>query len=330
MEKIKQLFYITHIDNVASILKHGVMSHKTIEESKIPFTKIYDASIVSSRQHRKTPDGKSLWEYANIYLQARNPMLYRVLCEKNASDIVVFGIDRTIMTTPCSFFSAGNAASMLSEIVPIRESGKAFKVVKNDIESQWWKDEDGSKRKIMAECLIPNLIPPDHIRTIYVSNNTNADKVKAITTGLKIDVIPEPKLFFENSIKVQITPNLSVVKGDMFFSRLHTLTVSVNVVGIMGKGLASRAKYQFPDVYVHYQDLCRNKTLKMGKPVIYKRESSFDYQLADDPQSLKNGNGETWFLLFATKKHWSEDSDFNAIEEGMKKIKDNFKNEGIK
>jgi len=119
------------------------------------------------------------------------------------------------------------------------------------------------------------------------------------------------------------------MKGDIFFSRMQTLTVSVNTVGIMGKGLASRAKYQFPDVYVYYQDLCRKKMIRMGKPFLYKRESSFDYQLADDPQTLKNGNGETWFLLFATKNHWREYSDFNGIEQGMQWLLDNYKKDGI-
>ncbi|MBI4648007.1 MAG: DUF4433 domain-containing protein [Bacteroidia bacterium] len=330
MEKIKQLFYITHIDNIASILKYGILSHSQIEESKIPFTKIYDSQIVLSRQNRHTPDTKSLWEYANLYLQARNPMLYRVLCEKDASEIAVIGIDRSVMTIPCSFFSAGNAASNLSAIIPIRDSGNAFKEVKNSIDRQWWKEEDGSKRKIMAECLIPNQIPPDYLRTIYVSDDSNAEKLKQLTIGNKILIIPEPQLFFKSSIKIQVTPFLSVVKGDMFFSRLHTLTVSVNIVGIMGKGLASRAKYQFPDVYVYYQDVCRNKQLKMGKPDLYKRESSLDYQLVDDPQSLKNGNAETWFLLFPTKKHWREESDFAAIGEGMKWLSENYKKEGIK
>lgn len=330
MEKIKQLFYITHIDNVASILKHGIMSHRQIDETKIPFTRIYDAQIVSSRQNRQTPDSKSLWDYANVYLQARNPMLYRVLCEKDSSEIAVIGIDRSIMATPGSFFSAGNAASYSSDIVPIKDSANAYKEVKNSLDNQWWNDVDGSKRKIMAECLILNQIPPDFLRTIYVSNDTNADKVKRLALGYKVHVIPEPQLFFESSIKILVTPNLTVVKGDMFFSRFQTLTVSVNIVGIMGKGLASRAKYQFPDVYVYYQDVCRNKKLKMGKPVLYKRESSLDYQLVDDPLSLKNGNGETWFLLFATKKHWREDSDFNGIEEGMKWLSENYKKEGIK
>lgn len=330
MEKIKQLFYITHIDNVASILKHGIMSHRQIEETKIPFTRIYDAQIVSSRQNRQTPDNKSLWEYANVYLQARNPMLYRVLCEKDASEIAVIGVDRSIMTTAGSFFSAGNAASYSSDIVPIKDSANAFKEVKNSLDNQWWNDVDGSKRKIMAECLIPTNIDPEYLRTIYVSNDANAEKVKRLASGYKIHVIPEPQLFFDSSIKIHVTPNLTVVKGDMFFSRFQTLTVSVNIVGIMGKGLASRAKYQFPDVYVYYQDVCRNKKLKMGKPVLYKRESSLDYQLVDDPLSLKNGNGETWFLLFATKKHWREDSDFNGIEEGMKWLRENYKKEGIK
>ena len=35
----------------------------------------------------------------------------------------------------------------------------------------------------------------------------------------------------------------------------------------MGKGLASRAKYQFPDVYVAYQDACRSKRITATGPL---------------------------------------------------------------
>jgi len=81
-------------------------------------------------------------------------------------------------------------------------------------------------------------------------------------------------------------------------------------MGIMGKGLASRAKYQFPDVYVMYQDLCRNKTLKMGKPYLYKREGSLDFIFADESERLTNLNLQTLFLLFPNKTNWREPSDF--------------------
>jgi len=116
----------------------------------------------------------------------------------------------------------------------------------------------------------------------------------------------------------------------MFLSRMQTLTVSVNIVGVMGKGLASRAKYQFPDVYVFYQDLCKSGKLKMGKPYLYKRESSLDFILVDEPEKLPNFNLQTWFLLFPTKRHWRQFADIRGIEEGLKWLLNNYKDEGIR
>jgi hypothetical protein len=116
----------------------------------------------------------------------------------------------------------------------------------------------------------------------------------------------------------------------MFFSQMQTLTISVNTVGVMGKGLASRAKYQFPDVYVVYQDVCRQKELQMGQPYIYKRESMIDAELAADPFTLTNPNANKWFLLFATKGHWRNRSDLAGIEQGLRWVEANYKLEGIK
>ena len=98
----------------------------------------------------------------------------------------------------------------------------------------------------------------------------------------------------------------------------------------MGKGLASRAKYQFPDVYVVYQDACRSKKLQMGKPYLYKRESLVDEELADEPSSLSTPNSSKWFLLFATKKHWRENSDIAGIEQGLQWIENKYKTQDIK
>ena len=94
-------------------------------------------------------------------------------------------------------------------------------------------------------------------------------------------------MFFQPRFATRIG-NISLVNGDMFFSDMQTLTVSVNLQGIMGKGLASRAKYQFPDVYVVYQDACRSKRITATKPCLYKREASFDEELADLTSPLSN------------------------------------------
>jgi len=329
---IKGLYYITHLDNLPSILRHGILSHHQIEALEIPYTAIYDPSIVSGRKERLTPDNKNLWEYANVYFQPRNPMLYRVLNESNRREVVVLGVSPQVLEIPGSFIAAGNAASYLT---PIFLAEKGIQIItgelRNIIQNDWWAAEDGSKRKIMAECLVPKSIPPDLIHSVYVSNHQVSQAVRTLveSAGLRVEVVPEPHMFFLPRRHFRITEQLTLADGDLFFSQMQTLTISVNTVGVMGKGLASRAKYQFPDMYVIYQDLCRGKTLQMGKPYLYQREASLDRELADEPFSLSETNANKWFLLFPTKRHWKERSDIDGIENGLRWIKDNYKSKSI-
>jgi hypothetical protein len=68
---IKSLYYITHIDNIQSIVRRGILSHSLVESLEqsegLKFTKVYNEGIVNNRRNRNTPDDKSLWEYANLY-----------------------------------------------------------------------------------------------------------------------------------------------------------------------------------------------------------------------------------------------------------------------
>jgi len=331
MLKLRGLYYITHIDNLSSILDKGILCHKRIEEERIQFTPIYDAEIVENRKNINTPDNRSLWDFANLYFQPRNAMLYRVVffSGKNIDDIITIGIKSSVLARSDIFITTGNAASPYSNILSASEAKKSISNIRKQTDREWWAFEDGSKRELMAECLVPDKVSPEYIQEIYVATRSAFVEVKKLTGGRGIPVIPEPSMFFLPSRKINLTRNLSLVEGDMFFSRMQTLTISVNTVGVMGKGLASRTKYQFPDVYVVYQDLCRNKVLKMGKPYLYKRETSLDYILADEPERLTNANLGTWFLLFPTKRHWKEMADIKGIEEGLKWLV-NYKKQGIK
>ena len=325
---VKGLYYITHINNIPSILQQGILSHTLVEAQGVQYTPIYDEQIVNNRQKKNTPNGKSLWEFANVYFQPRNPMLYRVTQGKKG-EIAILRIRPDVLQRPDIFITTGNAASQPTEILPMKEGlAKVFQMW-DIINSEWWKEEDGSKRRIMAECLVHGIIPPDLIDTIYVANHATAEKVKRFVHASKISIVPEPYMFFQPNQKHKVTNQLHLVEGDMFFSQMQTFTISVNTVGIMGKGLASRTKYQFPDVYVYYEDLCRKKTLIMGKPAIYKREAFLDYQLAADPSGLPDINSNKWFLLFPTKRHWKEDSALIGIEEGLQWVCANYKKEGI-
>lgn len=328
--EIKSLYYITHADNVSSILRHGILSHRLVQDRGIPYTHIYDTAIVSNRQAKTAPDGKSLWEFANVYFQPRNPMLYRVLHEKSEKDLAIVGVRPQVLSSPGAFIALGNAASAATEIVPAAEGRRRISEIWGVINSDWWNNVDGSKRKIMAECLVADSIPPDDIHTIFVASHDVADRVRGFHPPTAIAVVPEPAMFFRPARRIRLTDKLFLAEGDMFFSAMQTLTVSVNVVGIMGKGLASRAKYQFPDVYVVYQDSCRSRKLRMGRPFLYKREAFVDAEMADEPGTLPEINANKWFLLFATKRHWRDASDLEGIREGLRWVRENYASEGIK
>lgn len=177
--------------------------------------------------------------------------------------------------------------------------------------------------------MVKDKIPTSYISSVYVGSEEIGNKVKK-TTNFD-NIITQPNMFFQPNYTQQLPQtNITLIQGDMFFSYAQTLTISVNTVGIMGKGLASRAKHQFPDMYVQYQTACRNNKIKAGKPWIYKREILMDEELADNPSSLDNPNGLRWFLLFPTKRHWKDNSRLDDIEQGLIWLLKNYQKEGIK
>lgn len=327
--EIKSLFYITHVENVPSILSHGILSHAGVEAGKLPFTPIYDSGIVSNRKNKSTPERASLWEYANLYFQPRNPMMYRVVHEKSAKNLAVIGVKPGVLQQPHVMVTDGNAANNPTLFFQAAEGLKVIEDQWRVIQAEYWNDVDGSKRKIMAECLVPDRIDASYIHTVFVADHEAKKKVEGLIGPTTTPVVPEPNIFFQPYRRDRIGTNIYIIEGDMFFSGMQTLTVSVNLQGIMGKGLASRAKYQFPDVYVYYQDCCRSKRVTATKPCLYKREASLDEDLADQPLPLNTPNAVKWFLLFATKRKWRENSRLDDIEGGLSWFRERFQAEGV-
>ena len=324
------LYYITHIDNLPSILEKGILAHAKIEELNVSFIPIYNLDIVSKRKDKSTPNGRSLWDYANLYFQPRNPMMYCLVHEKEKENLIVVGISKEVLQEQGVVITDGNAANDPTRFYSQSEGLAALYEQRTVIQSDWWNVGDGSKRKIMAECLVPSQVKPEHIHSLFVINDTTRDQVRRkIGANSQISVIPEPHMFFQPQSRTRIGDNIFLIEGDMFFSTMQTLTISVNLQGVMGKGLASRAKYQFPDVYVIYQDACRARRITARKPYLYKRETSLDQELADPSLPLSIPNAVKWFLLFATKRQWRENSHLDDIEGGLDWVKRNFKEEGI-
>lgn len=328
--KINNLYYITHIDNLPSILEQGILSYDRAGTERHCLTSTDTGNRAEQRNYR-TPDGKELWFYANLYFQPRNAMMYRILHQNPLKNIVVVAVDREVMHTPDVFITDGNAASETTQFYTLSDGLKILKHQWRVIQNDWWNCSDGSKRKMMAECLIPNQVKPRYIRSVYVPDATLKGEAEKRIHDAKVDVHVQPDMFFQPRRRIAVNENISLIDGgDIFFSRLQTLTVTVNLKGVMGKGLALRAKEQFPDVYVAYEKVCRTKKITAARPYIYKRETSAIDELMDlKPRDLRLEHPMKWFLLFATKRDWRAKSRMEDIEAGLKWLEMNCEKEGV-
>lgn len=193
----EELYYIAHIDNLGSILEKGILSHERIEQLELGYTSIYNEEIVGRRRSRSTPDSKSLWHYANLYFQPRNPMMYSIVSTRDKENLVVISISKEVLGEHGVLVTDGNAANAPTQFYSRSDGLKILKHQWNAIRNDWWNKDDGSKRKIMAECLVPNQVKPELFRSLYVVNSAAEHHMKQIVDNLPIiKVVREAHMFF--------------------------------------------------------------------------------------------------------------------------------------
>lgn len=334
---INRFFYITHSSNIQSILERGILCHARIESEGIAHASIYDKELVMVRSKKLTPDQKPLTHYANLYIKARNPMLFKLIHWKNippetaAEELAVLVVKKSVLDIPGAYVSDGNLCADLSTLSPV----KALKQVESDLQdvltASYWNSAPDGKRRGSAECIVPDHVPPGLISEIYVPSIDAKYRTTSIVNGLHrsdVQVKVDRRLFFLETLKAKISDNLTLIRGDMFFSQMQTQTIPVNCIGVMGAGYASAAKYMYPAMYVMYQDLCKKKVLLLGKPYLY-RNTQKPHDLSDEPVGpTANGNGP-WLILFPTKHHYKEQASIDAIEKGILWLSDNCEMLGI-
>ena len=104
---------------------------------------------------------------------------------------------------------------------------------------------------------------------------------------------------------------IKVLIGDLFTSKAQTLVNTVNCIGIMGKGIALEFKKRFPDMFKDYEERCKRKEVKLGKPYLYRRLML------------------PWILNFPTKGHWRSVTKLADLERGLEYLLAHYKEWGI-
>jgi ssDNA thymidine ADP-ribosyltransferase, DarT len=192
---LTELHYITPIANVPSILKLGILSNREIARLRVKASSVALPGVQERRESKVVPGAKPLHEYVNLYICARNPMMY--LRRTQHQDVCVLQISPAVLDLPNVVIADGNAASGPTAFW--RSPSGLAKVNKETVFAEWWTDPNPftlweNRRVKCAEVLVPDKLDARFILRAYVSCDDAESKLKALASDLAI--IIDPHMFF--------------------------------------------------------------------------------------------------------------------------------------
>lgn len=91
---------------------------------------------------------------------------------------------------------------------------------------------------------------------------------------------------------------INFVKGDILLSNDEAIINPVNIVGVMGKGLALQFKEKYPLNFKLYNNACKNNKVQIGIMYVTRENNKI-------------------IINFPTKKHWRNPSKIEYINSGL-------------
>lgn len=191
---IDYLYHMTYIDNLASIIENGLLSHNEAHRQKMIEADISDPDVQDIRASTKDPfHNRPLHEYVPLYFSPRNPMLYKR--REIQEDIVILGLDPQILHEPNILFTDGNAAAI--ETCFYSDIQMLGQLPWKSIRARYWNDNvENGKRIKCAEVLVYPKIDPDRIQHIFCCSNKYRETIKAAKQGTPIKGRVNRDLYF--------------------------------------------------------------------------------------------------------------------------------------
>jgi ssDNA thymidine ADP-ribosyltransferase, DarT len=177
-DELSEFHYITPITNVPSILSRGLLSHRRVES--IDHQSVANEQVQARRTSRRLHTGHWLHEYVNLYVWARNAMMYVLICQGLQNDLCVLRISTVVLDIPGVLVTDRNAASGIA-----RASDPDAGIAELDcamLFAQYWTGDD-HKQRMCAEVLVPHRVGPEFIQGVYVPDHDCKTQIEAVTTS---------------------------------------------------------------------------------------------------------------------------------------------------
>lgn len=192
--ELTDLHFITPIDNLASILAHGILSHNQMVQRK--HISVALQTVQDRRAAKVVPGGRHLHDYANLYICARNPMMY--LRRSQHENLCVLSISPAVLDVPGTVITDQNAAS---DYVRFAASPDGLVHVDHALTfARNWTHPDDQiaewrhKAAKCAEVLVPDSVQPDYIRSVYVSGDVGRQRTVGVQQSKPVQMYAD--IFF--------------------------------------------------------------------------------------------------------------------------------------
>lgn len=188
----KLLYHITHIDNLPSILKNGLMSRQALSATGNHFTDIADPEILSKREGYR----EALSKFVLFHFYPKNPFDGAVCKKYGSENMAIISIRRSDHEKNEFFIIPSHPLDCDEpDIYPYAEG---FPLIRWDIlDRAVGRDYHDSeiRKACMAECVMDYVIPPEAFVYVYVKNENAKARILAMEHADKISVSVNPYMF---------------------------------------------------------------------------------------------------------------------------------------
>lgn len=194
--ELVELHYITAIDNVESILEVGIVSH--VRSKKVKHRSLAKQFVQDLRKTVTVPGGRRLHEYANLYIHARNPTLFKMIHDVGHEEIAVFRVSPDVLDLPKVVVTDQNAAAL--KYCRYAAAPDGLEIVDKEMvfAESWVHDHPAAQARHKsvkcAEVLVPDVVETEFLIGVYASCAKSESRLSEIDSDL--DCTVDSHLYF--------------------------------------------------------------------------------------------------------------------------------------
>lgn len=157
------LWHLTHVNNITNILQHGILNHYEARGRKTDLIDISDPEAQKWRERRDPYYNRRVHDYAPLYINPRNPMLY--VRKHLQNELCLIEVSLATLIEGNYLLTDGNAASR--DTLFFNSMNDFASLPWDVLSSNYWGDFPDGKRKRCAEALIYPRVEPKHLGVIH-------------------------------------------------------------------------------------------------------------------------------------------------------------------